>query len=154
MGVGASYDRTTNITKKQSELAIKQYYRNGVFTPRNLKKNVFTIIAKDNIDQNARSNTATTHYHGIRMTVMQFPTNERPEDQSMAQIDIENDISDKNLQQLPPTYLEVKPAFLPKGPLYAPVYTPLVTMYDDNELYDDALHDEYVSMNEACSQLI
>ena len=35
---------------------------------------MFTIIAKDNIDHNARSTTATEHYHGTSFSVFQFPS--------------------------------------------------------------------------------
>ena len=39
-----------------------------------LKENIFTIIAKDNIDHNATPTTATKHYHGIFFFVFQFPS--------------------------------------------------------------------------------
>ena len=32
------------------------------------------MVAKDNVDHNATSNTATKHFHGTSMTVMQTPT--------------------------------------------------------------------------------
>ena len=51
-----------------------QYERDGVFIPCNLKKNVFTIIAKNTIDHNARSITATKYYHGTSFSVIQFPS--------------------------------------------------------------------------------
>ena len=53
LGLGASYSWTRNVIKNLSKLSIYQYQINGVFTPRSLKRNVFTIIAKDNIDKNA-----------------------------------------------------------------------------------------------------
>ena len=65
--------RARNVIKDLSKLSIYHYHINGVFTPRSLKKNVFTVIAKDNIDKNARSNTASSHYQGISRTVMQLP---------------------------------------------------------------------------------
>ena len=37
-----------------------------------MRRNVFTIIAKDNIDLNARSTKVKDHFHGISMTQMQF----------------------------------------------------------------------------------
>ena len=80
LGLGALYSRARNVIKNLSKLRIYQYHINGVFTPRSLKKNVSTIIAKDNIDKNARSDTASCHYHGIRRTVMQFPKADIPGD--------------------------------------------------------------------------
>ena len=52
-----------------------------VFTPTPLKKNNFTIIAKDNIDHNATSSTAVKHYHGTSMTVIQFVSDIQPGDE-------------------------------------------------------------------------
>ena len=37
------------------------------------EKNAFTVIAKDKVDKNARSNTASFHYERISNTVMQLP---------------------------------------------------------------------------------
>ena len=37
------------------------------------KENLFTIIAKDNIDLNSSSSTASSHYHGACMSLLQFP---------------------------------------------------------------------------------
>ena len=39
-----------------------------------LKKNIFPIIAKDHIDHNDRSTTATEHYYGTSFSVFQFPS--------------------------------------------------------------------------------
>ena len=65
LDLGASYSRARNVIKDLSKLSIYQYHINGVFTPRSLEKNVFTSTAKDNIEKNARSNTVSSHYHGI-----------------------------------------------------------------------------------------
>ena len=70
LGLGALYSRARNVIKNLSKLNIYQYHINRVFTPRSLKMNMFTVIAKDNIDKNARSNTASSHYNGISKTVM------------------------------------------------------------------------------------
>ena len=47
----------------------------GVFTG-NSRKNLFTIIAKDNIGVNSKSTKVGQHYHGISMTIMQFLSNQ------------------------------------------------------------------------------
>ena len=41
---------------------------------------MFAIIVKDNIDKNARSNSASSHYHVNCKTVMQFPKADIPGD--------------------------------------------------------------------------
>ena len=45
-----------------------------------LKKNIFTFIAKDNIDHNARSATATKHKYGTSFPVFQFSSVDFPGD--------------------------------------------------------------------------
>ena len=55
--MGVFYPRVLEITKSLSDSVIDQYSANKVFSPRNIKKHVFTMIAKDNIDRNARSTT-------------------------------------------------------------------------------------------------
>ena len=37
-----------------------------------MQENLFTIIAKDNIDVSSESTKAEQHYHGISLTIMQF----------------------------------------------------------------------------------
>ena len=54
---------------------VKKFDNDGVFTG-NSRKNLFTIIAKDNIDVNSKSTKVGQHYHLISMTIMQFLSNE------------------------------------------------------------------------------
>ena len=54
---------------------IKKFDNDRVFT-RNSRKNLFTIIAKDNIDVNSKSTKVRQHYHRISMTIMQFLSKE------------------------------------------------------------------------------
>ena len=48
----------------------------GFFSPNPLRKSIFTVVAKDNIDFNTTSSTAAKHFHGTSMTVMQFSSAE------------------------------------------------------------------------------
>ena len=73
-GILISYNRLLDITRDLANRILHQYKCDGVFIPCNLKKNIFTIVAKDNIDHNARSTTATKHYHGTSFSVSQFPS--------------------------------------------------------------------------------
>ena len=41
-----------------------------------MRLNLFTIIAKDNVDVNAKATKVKGHYHGISMSIMQFITEE------------------------------------------------------------------------------
>ena len=73
-GILISYNRLLGITQDLTNRILHQYKRDRLFIPCNLKKNIFTIIAKDNIDHNARSTTATKQYHGTSFSVFQFPS--------------------------------------------------------------------------------
>ena len=55
---------------------MKKYERDGVFVASSFDFNVFTIIAKDNIDLNTRSTKVKHQIHGFTMTAMQFPDDE------------------------------------------------------------------------------
>ena len=54
---------------------LEKFDNDGVFIG-NSGKNLFTIIAKDNIDVNSKSTKLGQHYHGISMAIMQFLSNE------------------------------------------------------------------------------
>ena len=43
-------------------------------SPGKFKRGFFTMVAKDNVDHNATSNTPTKHFHGTSTTIMQTPT--------------------------------------------------------------------------------
>ena len=55
---------------------LKKYDLEGVFVANHLNLEAFTIIAKDKIDLNAVSTKVKKHFHGISMTIMQFPSKE------------------------------------------------------------------------------
>ena len=79
-GISISYNRLLDKTRDLANRILHQYEGDVVFIPCNLKKNMFTIIAKDNIDHNARSTTATNHYHETSFSVFQFPSVAFPDD--------------------------------------------------------------------------
>ena len=72
-GISTSYNWLLDITKDLKRI-LHQYEHDVGFISCNLKKNIFTIMAKDNIDPNARSTTATKLYHGNSFSVFQFPS--------------------------------------------------------------------------------
>ena len=73
MGLCAYYDRVLQVTKGIGDNLVRQFKTHGIFAPGELKRGVFTMVAKDNVDHNATSNTATKYFHGTSMTVMQTP---------------------------------------------------------------------------------
>ena len=140
LGLGASYSWTRNVIKNLSKLSIYQYQINGVFTPRSLKRNVFTVIAKDNIDKNARSNTASPHYHGISKTVMQFPKTNVPIDNLAIHPINEEDGYD--LTSIPSSYSIVPQVNHHKEPLHPLVLTFKVTVNGLADIFKQALIEE------------
>ena len=87
-----------------------QYARDGVFLPSVLKQDIFTIIAKDNIDINAKSSTASKHFYGTSMSILQFPLTENPTPLPPIEIDLSNFQSSKSkkVNGLPESYANVK----------------------------------------------
>ena len=74
LGICVPYKRVSEITKDISHSFLRQFEIHKVFLPTSSRKNIFTVIAKDNIDLNASSSTASSHYHGTCMSLLQFPT--------------------------------------------------------------------------------
>ena len=97
--------------------------RYEVLVPCVMRKNVFTILAKDNIDLNARSTDAKSHYHSTSLSGLQYPNQENLG--SMLQRTFENlPTVSKKLESLPKKYSEVPE--LPsnhKSDISAPVCT-------------------------------
>ena len=74
MGLCAYYDQVLQVTKGIGDNLVRQFKTHGIFAPGELKRGVFTMVAKDNVDRNATSNTTTKYFHGTSMTIMQTPT--------------------------------------------------------------------------------
>ena len=71
LGICLLYKRVLDITKYLYEKLRLSFNLNQVFLSGVLKKDLFTILAKDNIDKNARSTFAKSHYHGTTITCRQ-----------------------------------------------------------------------------------
>ena len=71
-GISLSYNRLLDITRDLANRILHQYERGGVFIPCSIKKNIFTIIVKDNIDQDAKSTPATKHYLCLSVSICSF----------------------------------------------------------------------------------
>ena len=80
IGLCIPYKRVLEITKNMAEYNLKQFDIAKVFIPKHAYKNLFTVLANDNIDLNASSTMATKHYHGTSMTMLHFPTINTPEE--------------------------------------------------------------------------
>ena len=58
------YSRILDITNEIRCQLLQQYEKDNIFLPKLLRKELFTVITKDNIGLNASSTTAEQHYHG------------------------------------------------------------------------------------------
>ena len=97
-----------------------QYKRDGLFIPCNLKENIFTNIAKDNIDHNTRSTAATKHYHGTSFSVFQFSSVAFPGDMISYPDELPTTTklsNSKKVDKLPSSYTEIRRFLLPSTSL-------------------------------------
>ena len=76
--------------------------------PPNLKRNVFTTAAVDNIDHNTSSTTVITLFQGTRISLIQHP-NEDGEGVSNAIIKRRNLSPAKTIAPLPSSYTNILP---------------------------------------------
>ena len=123
---------------------ISQYNRDGAFLCRTFRKDILTIIAKGNIDQNSKSTTATRHYHGTSLSIFQFPTEENPA-RAVEYGDLENSSNQSSLKTdaLSSSYIYVKNFLTPLQTLTMPSKlfpTPFPTIPDSN--YRNRISDE------------
>ena len=123
---------------------ISQYNRDGAFLCRTFRKDILTIIAKGNIDQNSKSTTATRHYHGTSLSIFQFPTEENP-GRAVEYGDLENSSNQSSLKidALSSSYIYVKNFLTPLQTLTMPSklpLTPFPTTPDSN--YRNGISDE------------
>ena len=101
-----------------------------------MRKGILRIIAKDNIDQNSKSTTATRHYRGTSLSIFQFPTEENP-GIAVEYGDLENSSNQLSLKinALPSSYICVKNFLTPLQTLTMPSKlppTPFLTTPDSN----------------------
>ena len=101
------------------------------FLPGIFKKGLFTILAKDNIDKNATSTLAKSHYHGTSISILQFPTSSNNGADLPSTESPEILSSSNKLAPLPKQYSYVKP--IPYKPGQGDLFAPVCTVNFDNE---------------------
>jgi hypothetical protein len=82
---------------------------------------VFTVGAVDNLDHNPTARNAMDSFHGTAISVLQFPTQDKPgtdRDAILINADIANK---KTVSLLPAEYSEISPAALPRAEMFSPV---------------------------------
>ena len=114
LGLCISYDRVLEITKNIYENYRESYENNKFFFPNILKMRLFTVMLKDNIDLNSKSNFIRWHYHGTSRSMIQFKSNEN-EGTPFQKVDISKAVQSfnksKKLSPLPSEYTTVKDLF-------------------------------------------
>ena len=146
MGITSSYDRVLEVTKDIGDSLITQFKMHGMFLPGNLRSGLFTILAKDNVDSNATSSTATRHYHGTSITIMQYPTAGNTcvdVYKPLPAFDDAAPTKSKKVEAIPDEYAKPPYVYFPKlDELYATPPQKQDDMYKDNTMYLKGVSDE------------
>ena len=151
LGISISYERCLDICDGIALSLLKKYENDKVFVSNSMRKELFTIVAKDNIDVNAKSTKVSSHYHGISFTIMQFLTKENC---GVLQEKL-YDFSEKSTKKLilPEEYTEFKPLpFRTNTPLFYPTCTINFERKDDS--FKAALEEEKVWLESVSSSTI
>ena len=74
-----SYKRVLSIEASFARVVGHQARANGdIVCPTNLRHDIFTVAALDNLDHNPSSRTATSSFHGTGISIFQFPWSDQP----------------------------------------------------------------------------
>ena len=123
VGLSVSYDRVLELMTIFYEQMRRGYAEHGCFFSRFLRRSLFTVWLKDNIDVNPKANYNKSSYHGTSSSVIQFRLNasqgeEFPQTKCHERVVRES----KKLAPLPSDYTCVKKVHPEKfrTPLFAP----------------------------------
>jgi hypothetical protein len=111
LGLSISYDRTMQIASNIANSVCLRYGQEGLVCPGNLRKNVFTTGALDNLDWDPSSTTATGSFHGTAISVVNHVSASRPGD-ARDPLTLNGYSPHKTIGSLPDEYTVVPPAFL------------------------------------------
>ncbi|KAK3730385.1 hypothetical protein QZH41_004674 [Actinostola sp. cb2023] len=117
LGLSVSYDRVLAISTDLGNEVCRRYKDEGAVCPSNLRLDLFTTAAVDNIDHNPSSTTAHDSFHGTGISLFQHPTTEEPDQaKSVAMIRHSMDIIKLSVNHLNPGQV---PVIAFDQPLYA-----------------------------------
>lgn len=108
LGLSVSYNRVLESSSELGNKLSAQFQAENVVCPLNLKRNLFTTSAVDNIDHNPSSTTATGSLHGTAISLFQHPTREN-HGQERAVVQLASVQPIKGIASLPTQYAEVSP---------------------------------------------
>ena len=72
VGLSVSYDQVLELTKTFYEELWQSYIINNCFFPRILRKSIFSVWLKDNIDVNSKANFNKSSYMGLVHLLFSF----------------------------------------------------------------------------------
>ena len=75
LGLSVTYDRVQNIQTSIAQSICESFEEKNAVVPLTLQQGKFTLSAIDNLDQNAKSATAQTNFHGSAISMFQFHGN-------------------------------------------------------------------------------
>ena len=134
LGMSISYDHVLRLSSDIANAVCEHFKETDTVCPPNLKKNVFTTAAVDNIDHNTSSTTAITSFHGTSISMIQHP-NEDAEGVSNAIIKRRNLSPAKTIAPLPSSYTNILPLSSQKqGDLKVPSTSTQCSIKGDEEV--------------------
>ena len=156
-GISVSHNRLLDIKRDLANWILHQYARDGVFILCNLKKKIFTIIAKDNIDNNATSATATKHYYRKSFSVFQFLSVAFPGDMISYPDELSlttKSSNSKKVDSLPSPYTEIR-RFLSLSTSLTFLTAPIPILPDfDSLVHQQGVKEEYEWLESAYNNKI
>ena len=78
LGICISYDRVMELEDWIATAMCERLDEDGVVSPACLRKGLFTVGALDNLDHNPTSTTSQSSFHGTGISLLQFPTANKP----------------------------------------------------------------------------
>ena len=118
LGPSISYDNVLRLSSDVADAACEHFKETDTVCPPNLKANVFTTAAVDNID-NTSSTTATSSFHGTSISLVQHPTVEG-EGTGNESIKLRNVSTAKTIAPLPSIYTKISSLSSQQGDLKVP----------------------------------
>ena len=145
-GLCVSYDRVLHFTQGLGEASIQLFENEDAVVPGNLRKGIFTVGAKYNIDKNSTCTISKSHYHGTSISLFQFLTIEKigTERDYVKFVNIPSGES-KGVRELPSFFSDVKEIKDSPKTFYAPLLTVNIPdhMIDSTEILKIARIDEF-----------
>ena len=73
LGLSVNYRRVLELEDQVAGSVSMNFEKQGIVCPPNLRRDLFTVGALDNLDHNPSSSTSQNSFHGTAISVFQFP---------------------------------------------------------------------------------